>query len=92
VGGAWRKLRHEEVGAECHGAHEGKEPSVRTRNRGEIILKFILEDAIRGLVMGYVQVACDFVTNQRTQTVIMSGKSVADRLYSAAAISCLKEV
>jgi hypothetical protein len=43
----------------------------------------MIEDAIRGFVMGYVQVSCDFVTNQRTQTVIMSGKSVADRLYSA---------
>jgi hypothetical protein len=67
LGGAWRELRHEELVSECHGAHEGKEPSARTRNRREMIVKCVLEkevveDMTRGLVMGYVQVACDFVT------------------------------
>jgi hypothetical protein len=67
MGGAWRELRHEELVAECHGAHEGKGPLARTKNRGEVIVKCILEKeivehTIRGLIMGYVQVACDFVT------------------------------
>ena len=45
------------------GKHREKGTTARTRNRGKMILKCIMEDTNRGLVMGYVYVACDFVTN-----------------------------
>ena len=75
--------------AECHGAHEGKEPPARTRNRWEMILKCILEkqiveDTMRGLVVG-VGVRgvwfCYYITNTDCDYVREVGCRATVRLW-----------